>query len=1020
MTETRTNLNVRSIGAGSPGSDVIDVTEAEVSSADIDGGAGVDTLQLVGGGNFDFTTVSSLANIEIIQGSTASEAVTLDVEQLTGILKLAGGDGIDTLTLLGDSFDLSGLEISGFEEINLQSSFWGIDVTISDKATALLVRLQGEGSKSLTLKEGTFTSGELKALFARGFDTITDASNTYQNEAPVVSDLSGSVRTAPSGTIFLDAGANATVLDETGSLSTLEVSLSSEAGQEAYNSVAIDPFGTISLSNGMEIDSEISVAGTVIGRITDSSSSAFSVSFNADATQARVAELLHALTYTNLSDDLSYIGRCEVFIKVTDSGNLETVSSVSVLVAPDRTILLTDGLDVINGTTDSDVFIADGLSLPGDQIDGGDGVDTLLSLGGELDLRSLNKFSNIEILRGSSSFDNSFIVDAQALLNIQTIDGGSADYVNTLQLSGSDLDLRSKSLLNIQAITLDDNASIKLNNKEAALLILGHFSTANTVELDGQTFSTEERAVLFQNGIERIIDASGTYDNQSPTLSKFNEGIRYIHAGGSIFLDDGRDVEITSDDGILKRLTVEITSGYSDFEDFLGIDTTGKVSLSDGYISGGEVVVDGVPIGWFWSAQDDSFDIAFNENATALLVQELIRSLTFKNTQASGSSVAHHEITVSLEDLGGQTVSTTIILEPSFNHAPTDITVTGGLVAEKAGVGKVFATLTTIDEDLNDEFTYTLATDATGAVAADNPYFRLDGNKVVLKAALDDAQVGMHEIWVKASDRAGEAYVKKITVGVYNTSEAPENLNLTPSTERVLELSPDNTEVGTLSAEDQDEGDVLTYRLVDDAGGRFALVGDKIVVKSGIKLDYEQSSSHRITVEVKDSDGLTSVKAFTILVGNVLTENAIGSSGNDILVGGAGKDIIQGGAGKDVLNGGLNADKLSGGAGRDAFVFNTKLSSNNIDVITDFNVTDDTIRLENAAFKKLGSRTGTLNKAFFSLGAAAKDSKDYILYDVKSGLLRYDADGSEKGAAVVFAKLKPGLKTISHADFLVI
>ena len=64
---------------------------------------------------------------------------------------------------------------------------------------------------------------------------------------------------------------------------------------------------------------------------------------------------------------------------------------------------------------------------------------------------------------------------------------------------------------------------------------------------------------------------------------------------------------------------------------------------------------------------------------------------------------------------------------------------------------------------------------------------------------------------------------------------------------------------------------------------------------------------------------------------------------------------ITGNAGINVLSGGAGNDTLTGGAGTDYFVFNTALSaSSNVDRITDFNVLEDTIRLENA-----GSRLGS-------------------------------------------------------------
>ena len=114
---------------------------------------------------------------------------------------------------------------------------------------------------------------------------------------------------------------------------------------------------------------------------------------------------------------------------------------------------------------------------------------------------------------------------------------------------------------------------------------------------------------------------------------------------------------------------------------------------------------------------------------------------------------------------------------------------------------------------------------------------------------------------------------------------------------------------------------------------------------------------------------------------------------------------------------------MTGGAGLDSFVFNSALNtSSNKDIITDFNVVDDIIRLENAVFTTL-SRIGMLSANFFkssSTGVAA-DSDDYILYNTTSGLLSYDADGNGSGASVAFAVMGALVHpALTAADFVVI
>jgi hypothetical protein len=64
----------------------------------------------------------------------------------------------------------------------------------------------------------------------------------------------------------------------------------------------------------------------------------------------------------------------------------------------------------------------------------------------------------------------------------------------------------------------------------------------------------------------------------------------------------------------------------------------------------------------------------------------------------------------------------------------------------------------------------------------------------------------------------------------------------------------------------------------------------------------------------------------------------------------------------------------------------------NFDTVSDFLVRDDSFRLDNAIFKKLG-KDGKLKKDFFTNSGQAKDKNDYIIYDKKTGILSYDADG---------------------------
>jgi Ca2+-binding RTX toxin-like protein len=177
---------------------------------------------------------------------------------------------------------------------------------------------------------------------------------------------------------------------------------------------------------------------------------------------------------------------------------------------------------------------------------------------------------------------------------------------------------------------------------------------------------------------------------------------------------------------------------------------------------------------------------------------------------------------------------------------------------------------------------------------------------------------------------------------------------------------------------------------------------------------------------------VTTSSSYTLTTG-ILELKALGSAnirltgnGSDnAITGNRGKNTMKGEAGNDKLAGGLGNDTLTGGSGKDAFIFNSKPNKkSNLDQITDFKTVHDSVWLDNAVFRKIGSK-GTadhpvkMNKAFFTTGDKAKDKNDFIIYNKKTGVLSYDADGTGAGAAVEIASLRTKA-SLTYKDFFVI
>jgi Ca2+-binding RTX toxin-like protein len=73
---------------------------------------------------------------------------------------------------------------------------------------------------------------------------------------------------------------------------------------------------------------------------------------------------------------------------------------------------------------------------------------------------------------------------------------------------------------------------------------------------------------------------------------------------------------------------------------------------------------------------------------------------------------------------------------------------------------------------------------------------------------------------------------------------------------------------------------------------------------------------------------------------------------------------------------------MRGGSGKDIFVFSTAVGIANVDSILDFNVADETMRLDHTIFTALG--VGGLDaSAFKNNFLAPRDADDHIIYNFR-------------------------------------
>ena len=210
-------------------------------------------------------------------------------------------------------------------------------------------------------------------------------------------------------------------------------------------------------------------------------------------------------------------------------------------------------------------------------------------------------------------------------------------------------------------------------------------------------------------------------------------------------------------------------------------------------------------------------------------------------------------------------------------------------------------------------------------------------------------------------------------------------------------------------------------------GGRY---WQTIVDSGGVDtLSYGATTGARISLRAGDFSTLGQPIVYdgtvrdyrTVWLGpSAQIENAKGGNGPDILVGNPLANRLDGNGGGDRLAGGHGQDTLRGGAGADEFVLTT--AAKNADHIRDFAPGVDSIWLEHADFGQLAA--GALTAAGY-LGShdagrlGAQTPGQHLLYDLDTGRLYYDPDGSGALPRMLVATLDGSPNALSAADFVV-
>jgi VCBS repeat-containing protein len=213
-------------------------------------------------------------------------------------------------------------------------------------------------------------------------------------------------------------------------------------------------------------------------------------------------------------------------------------------------------------------------------------------------------------------------------------------------------------------------------------------------------------------------------------------------------------------------------------------------------------------------------------------------TLTETNTTLSSSG------TLSVLDINTTDTVTAVVTSVSTSGT------TSGLQSNNAAL---LAMLSLVDSNIID------GTAETGQIA----WIFNSGNEAFDYLAAGESLVLTYTI--TATDSQNDSGTQEVAITILGTNDAPQ---LTANYLNVAENSANGTVVGSLIGTDLDTSDTLTFSLVNNAGGRFAInsATGVITVANGALLDYETNTNHSIRARVTDSAGAFSELWVTIVV----------------------------------------------------------------------------------------------------------------------------------------------------------
>ncbi|OFY83660.1 MAG: hypothetical protein A3F72_15395 [Bacteroidetes bacterium RIFCSPLOWO2_12_FULL_35_15] len=225
----------------------------------------------------------------------------------------------------------------------------------------------------------------------------------------------------------------------------------------------------------------------------------------------------------------------------------------------------------------------------------------------------------------------------------------------------------------------------------------------------------------------------------------------------------------------------------------------------------------------------------------------------------------NYSIRCRVTDFGGlffERIFTIIVKD--VNENPTDLILSKTTVFENEPANQFVAKLSTIDQDVNDVFSYSFANIGTN----NNTSFVISNDTLKANQLFDFETKNSYQIYLTTTDSSGLFYTKSITISIKDTLDMPTDILI--SNDSVLENAAFKTFVGKISTVDANlpGPNVYLYALVAGSGSvdnTSFMVSNDSLYSQGV-FDFETKNLYQIRLKTTLANGMFIEKPFGIVI----------------------------------------------------------------------------------------------------------------------------------------------------------